>query len=112
VPGAANFGTQLQYLLSQPEMAAMIADVPRMATLLRLLCRALAAHPTPPLPPDPPRTRPPTPPRLPREKQPRPVSDKPDPRILRRAPPPDEPGITWVQRFGMWLPEPIRPKPA
>jgi hypothetical protein len=112
VPGAANFGTQLQYLLSQPEMAAMIAEVPRMATLLRPLCRALAAHPTPPLPPDPERParpRPPKPPEPPREKPPR---QTPDPRILRRKPPPDEPGITWVQRFGMWLPEPIRPKPA
>ncbi len=109
VPGAANFGTQLQYLLSQPEMAAMIAEVPRMATLLRPLCRALAAHPTPPLPPDPPRTRPPRPLKPPREKPPR---QTPDPRILHRKPPPDEPGITWVQRFGMWLPEPIRPKPA
>ncbi len=98
VPGAANFGTQLQYLLSQPEMAEMIAAVPRMATLIRPLCRALAAEPTPKLPPDPPRARPPR--------------QTPDPRILRRKPPPDEPGITWVQRFGMWLPEPIRPKPA
>jgi hypothetical protein len=112
VPGAANFGTQLQYLLSQPEMAAMIAEVPQMARLLRPLCRALAAHPTPPLPPDPERParpRPPKPPKTPLEK---PTRENPDPRILRRKPPPDEPGITWVQRFGMWLPEPIRPKPA
>jgi hypothetical protein len=35
VPGAANFGTQLQYLLSQPEMAEMIAAVPQMSRLLR-----------------------------------------------------------------------------
>ncbi len=109
VPGAANFGSQLTYLLSQPEMAAMIAAVPRMATLIRPLCRALAAHPTPPLPPDPPRIRPRRPKR---EKQPRPPRRTPDPRILRRKPPPDEPGITWVNRCGMWLPEPIRPKPA
>jgi hypothetical protein len=109
VPGAANFGTQLQYLLSQPEMAAMIAAVPQMSRLLRPLCRALAAHPTPALPPDPPRIRPPRPQR---EKQPRPPRQTPDPRILRRKPPPDEPGITWVHRFGMWLPEPLRPKPA
>ncbi len=109
VPGAANFGSQLTYLLSQPEMAAMIAEVPQMSRLLRPLCRALAAHPTPPLPPDPPRARPPRPPRPPREKPPR---ENPDPRILRRKPPPDEPGITWVNRCGMWLPEPIRPKPA
>jgi hypothetical protein len=109
VPGAANFGTQLQYLLSQPEMAAMIAAVPRMATLIRPLCRALAAHPTPPLPPDPPRTRPPKQPKPPLEKPPR---ENPDPRILRRKPPPDEPGITWVNRCGMWLPEPIREKPV
>ncbi len=112
VPGAANFGTQLQYLLSQPEMAAMIAAVPQMSRLLRPLCRALAAHPTPPLPPDPERParpRPPKPPQPPLEK---PARENPDPRILRRKPPPDEPGITWVQRCGMWLPEPIRPKPA
>lgn len=43
VPGAASYGSQLQYLLSQPEMAAMIAAVPRMATLLRPLCRCRAA---------------------------------------------------------------------
>jgi hypothetical protein len=112
VPGAANFGTQLQYLLSQPEMAEMIAAVPQMSRLLRPLCRALAAHPTPPLPPDPERParpRPPKPPKPPREK---PARENPDPRILRRKPPPDEPGITWVNRCGMWLPEPIRPKPA
>jgi hypothetical protein len=109
VPGAANFGSQLAYLLSQPEMAAMIAAIPQMSRLLRPLCRALAAHPTPPLPPDPPRIRPPRPKR---EKPPRPPRQTPDPRILRRKPPPDEPGITWVQRCGMWLPEPIRPKPA
>ncbi len=109
VPGAANFGSQLTYLLSQPEMAAMIAEVPQMARLLRPLCRALAAHPTPKLPPAPQRTRPPRPKR---EKPPPPVSDKPDPRILRRKPPPDEPGIIWVNRCGMWLPEPIREKPA
>ena len=112
VPGAASYGSQLQYLLSQPEMAAMIAAVPRMATLLRPLCRALAAHPTPPLPPDPQRTRLPRPPKPARPPRERPVSDKPDPRILRRKPPPDEPGITWVRWRGLWLPEPIRLKPA
>ena len=109
VPGAASYGSQLQYLLSQPEMAALIAAVPRMATLLRPLCRAVAAHPTPKLPPDPHRIRPPRPKR---EKPPRPPRENPDPRILRRKPPPDEPGIIWVHRCGMWLPEPIRPKPA
>jgi hypothetical protein len=109
VPGAAGYGSQLQYLLSQPEMAALIAAIPQMTPLLRPLCRALAAQPTPPLPAYPTRTRPPRPPR---EKQPRPPRQNPDPGILRRKPPPDEPGITWVQRFGMWLPEPIRSKPA
>ena len=37
VPGAASFGSQLQYLLSQPEMAALIAAVPQMTRLLRPL---------------------------------------------------------------------------
>ena len=112
VPGAASYGSQLQYLLSQPEMAAMIAAVPRMATLLRPLCRALAAEPTPPLPSCPQRARLPRLPRPPREKPPWPVRDAPDRRILRRAPPPDEPGTTWVRWRGLWMPEPIRPKPA
>jgi hypothetical protein len=106
----AQSGGHLQYFLSQPEVIAFLEAAPQAARLLRPLCRALAFHPDPALMPPPNRPARPRPPKPP--KPPRPPRENPDPRILRRKPPPDEPGITWVRRFGMWLPEPIRPKPA
>ena len=42
VPGAAAYGGQVQYLLADPEMAALLADVPQAGRILRPLCRMLA----------------------------------------------------------------------
>ncbi|MBV8521683.1 MAG: hypothetical protein JOY71_06070 [Acetobacteraceae bacterium] len=41
VPGAAVYGTQVQYLLADPEMSALLADVPQAGRILRPLCRML-----------------------------------------------------------------------
>jgi hypothetical protein len=50
VPAAAGYGSQLDYLLHDPEMVAMIAAAPQMARILRPLCQALGVTPAPPLP--------------------------------------------------------------
>ena len=49
VPGAAVYGSQLQYLLADPEMAALLTDVPQAGRILRPLCRMLAIRPGPEL---------------------------------------------------------------
>ena len=49
VPGAAVYGTQVQYLLADPEMAAMLAKVPQAGRILQPLCRMLAIRPGPEL---------------------------------------------------------------
>ncbi|MBV8524686.1 MAG: hypothetical protein JOY71_21645 [Acetobacteraceae bacterium] len=41
VPGAAVYGSQVQYLLADPEMVALLADVPQAGRILRPLCRML-----------------------------------------------------------------------
>ena len=46
-PAAACHGGQLQRLLADPEMAALLAASPRMGRLLRPLCRMLAVEPPP-----------------------------------------------------------------
>ena len=46
-PAAACHGGQLQRLLADPEMAALLAAAPRMARVLRPLCRMLAVEPPP-----------------------------------------------------------------
>ncbi|MBV8589259.1 MAG: hypothetical protein JO212_04240 [Acetobacteraceae bacterium] len=49
VPGAAVYGSQVQYLLADPEMAAMLAKVPQAGRILQPLCRMLAIRPGPEL---------------------------------------------------------------
>ncbi|MBV8094574.1 MAG: hypothetical protein JO110_15380 [Acetobacteraceae bacterium] len=51
VPGSAVDGSQLQYLLADPEMAALLADVPQAGRILRPLCRMLGIQPGPELSP-------------------------------------------------------------
>ena len=46
-PAAACHGGQLERLLADPEMAALLAATPRMGRLLRPLCRMLAVEPPP-----------------------------------------------------------------
>jgi hypothetical protein len=63
---AAGCGSQLQHLIADPGMQALLAATPRMGRLLRPLCRMLAAQVAPDLlPPPPPRPRPVKPPRPP-----------------------------------------------
>jgi hypothetical protein len=61
VPEAAAYGAQLQHLLSDPEMAALVAAAPQAGRLLRPLCRMLGVRPPPGLhkPPAAPPTGPP-----------------------------------------------------
>jgi hypothetical protein len=54
VPEAACLGSQLQHLLTDPEMAALVSAAPGMARILRPLCRMLAVAPAPGLLPPPP----------------------------------------------------------
>jgi hypothetical protein len=67
VPAAACSRSQLQHLLSDPEIAALLTAAPQIGRVLRPLCRALAIGPSPDLPPSllSPSPRPPT-----RERQP------------------------------------------
>ncbi len=46
LPDAAPYGGQLQHLLSEPEMSAMIAAAPQFGRMLRPLCRMLGVRPT------------------------------------------------------------------
>ena len=45
VPLVGNFGTQLQALLAEPEMAAFVAATPQAGRLLRPLCHMLGVRP-------------------------------------------------------------------
>ena len=53
VPEAAAYGSQLHHLLSDPEMAALLAAAPQAGRILRPLCRMLAVPPIPALLPPP-----------------------------------------------------------
>ncbi len=113
---AACFGSQLQHLLSQPEMQALLeAEPKRFGRLLRPLCRMLAI-PLPEVLRLPPR------PRKPRPKKPEPAGPPPDPdEVARRLPRwpngtlkrpgPPLPGYVWKKWRGIWMPELIRPPP-
>ena len=81
---AAGYGCQLQHLLAEPEMAAMLEAAPQARRMLRPMLRALAVElPWMVTPPRPPR------PRKPRKARPKPEPYKiPLPRGV----------ITWVRR--------------
>ena len=49
VPGSAAYGSQLQYLLADPELTALLADVPQAGRILRPLCQMLGIRPGPEL---------------------------------------------------------------
>ena len=68
---SAAAGSQLQHLLNDPEMAALLAATPALARLLRPLCRMLAVA-VPGTPPAPERPRAPRAPRPPRPRKWRP----------------------------------------
>ena len=75
VPGTGAFGSQLQYLLADPEMTALIAAAPQAGRILRPLCRMLGVRPPPNL------LRP----------RPAPPAAPPRPAASGRAPPPPSP---------------------
>ena len=47
LPGTAAGAAQMQYLLAEPEMAALLAAAPQMGRILRPLCRMLGVRPRP-----------------------------------------------------------------
>ncbi len=59
VPEAAVYGSQVQHLLGDPELAALLAAEPKLGRILRPLCRMLAIRPGPDLPAGLHRTEPP-----------------------------------------------------
>jgi hypothetical protein len=70
VPGTAVYGSQLQHLLAEPEMAALLAAAPTaLRRPIRSLCWMLGISP-PPILALPPRPRPPPAPRAKRPKSP------------------------------------------
>lgn len=54
VPEVAVYGSQLQFLLAEPEMAELLRSMPRIGRLLRPLCHMLAVAPPTILRPTPP----------------------------------------------------------
>lgn len=58
VPEAACFGSQLQHLLADPELVALLETAPQAGRILRPLCRLLAVRPVPALLRLPPPARP------------------------------------------------------
>ena len=87
VPEAACSASQLQHLLEDPQVAALIEAAPPMGRLLRPLCRMLGVRPPPGL----------TPPRPAAAGQVRPVAPARPP---ERPPPAPRPGppLTWPGR--------------
>jgi len=77
VQPAANFGTQLQHILTHPDFPAFLAAAPQAGRILRPLCRMLGADPPeilrlPPPPLKPPPAKPPA--RTPPEPDPPPAA--------------------------------------
>jgi hypothetical protein len=93
VPGTAVYGSQLQHLLAEPEMAALIAAAPAaMARTLRPLCWMLGISP-PPILALPPRPKPPRPP-APEPEAPSPSDSRPRTRLgFYKGPPPMLPSM-------------------
>ncbi len=100
LPEAAVGASQLQHLLADPDMAALIAAAPQAGRVLRPLCRMLGVRPPPAL------TRPPRP-RIPA--RPRPAAPLRAPPGAEPAPPSRPPSRAWLRRTG--LPGRLRPLP-
>ncbi len=93
VPDARAFASQLQYLLAQPDMAALLEAAPGIERLLRPLCRMLGvARPKPP-PRSTPQSRP-----APRKPPPAPPPAREELarwRLRPRRAPPTAPSTPW-----------------
>jgi len=92
VPEAACYGSQLRHLLSEPEMAALLAASPQARRLLRPLCRMLAVAP---------------PHAVPRAKLPPP--DPPQPHVSDAAAAPPRSPLPAARREAGWPTAPARP---
>ncbi len=99
VPAAGAAGSQLQHLLADPEMAALIVAAPQAGRILRPLCRMLGVRP-PPVLARPARPRQPAPP----------LPVTPADTIRAQAPPaatppapapPRQPTRTWLRRTSL-----------
>ncbi len=114
VPEAACFGGQLQHLLSDPEMAALLQAAPQAARILRPLCRMLAIRVDPSVVPPPPKRAARSASAAPEPAETEPARTKPAPTELapagpaRTGPPGPEPP---VQAWGSWcgILMPMRP---
>jgi hypothetical protein len=81
VPEAAAYGSQLQFLFAEPEMAALLAAAPApLRRPLRSLCHMLGVRPPPVLAP------PPAPPRPKPEPKPKIAKQRPEPGFSPRRP--------------------------
>ena len=90
VPGTAAYGSQLQHLLADPEMAALLAAAPQAGRLLRPLCRMLGVRPPPALVPPTRPTRPRKPPSSrPAAVRPSPAAPPAGPKRAAPRPPPN-----------------------
>ncbi len=105
VPQAAGYAGQVQALLSDPQMAALLEAAPQAGRVLRPLCRMLA------LPPD---AAPPPPPPIQAARAASPVPE-PTPatqatQATQATPPPGRapPGVIWRRWRGIRMPEPRR----
>ncbi len=98
VPEAASYGSQLRHLLTEPEMAALLAASPQARRLLRPLCRMLAVAP---------------PQAVPRAKLPLPdrpdPSDPPDPSASDAAAAPPRSPSPAARREAGWPTAPAQP---
>ena len=123
----ANHHAQLEHLLHQPDMLALIAGAPQVGRHIRPVCRMLGLRPPPALqrprqppaqaanPAEPPPLTRPAPPQ-PRPPQPRPPKSRPPKSRLRTMDdygPPSRPGWERPVRLYAVLPTPGKaPKPA
>jgi hypothetical protein len=96
VPQAETFGTQLRYLLTDPDLATFLAEVPQAGRMLLPLCRMLGVTPLPQMLP---------------LKRPTPAPTPPE--QAAEPPPPRPPSAAKIakQARKRWFAENIAPRP-
>jgi hypothetical protein len=96
VPQAEIFGTHLQYLLADPDVATFLAEAPQAGRMLLPLCRMLGVKPLPQMLPP---------------KRPKPATPAPDQTEERPPPRPPSAAQTASQARKRWFAENITPGP-
>ncbi len=109
-PEAACYGSQLQHLLSDPEMASLLSAAPQMGRVLRPLCRMLGVKAAPGLLP-PPVARAQTHAETPTDAPPAPARAVHAKTSVAEMPPRRRPRMRESMRAGLTL-IPTRPAPA